>query len=49
MFGKELDIEEFSTQLIRIILFHDNFLNFFLRNLQPNTSSMFWITPIYES
>ncbi len=42
MYGKELDIEEFSIQLARIILFHDSFLN----NLQPYTSSMFWITPI---
>jgi len=45
MCGKELGIEEFSTQQVRIILF----LNFLLTNLQPNTSSMFWITPIYKS
>ena len=39
MYGKELDIEEFSIQLAKIILFLDY-------NLEPNTSSMFWITPI---
>ena len=42
MFGKELDIEEFSIQLAKIILFP----NYRLRNLKPYTSPMFWITPI---
>ena len=42
MYGKELDIEGFSIQRVRII----HFLDFLLNNLQPDTSSMFWITPI---
>ena len=42
MCGKELDIEEFNIQLARITLF----LNL---DLKPNTSTMFWITPIYKS
>ena len=42
MYGKELDIEEFNIQLAKIILFLDY-------NLESNTPSMFWITPIYKS
>ena len=42
MFGKELDIEEFSIQQARIILFP----NYLSSNLEPNTSSMFGIAPI---
>jgi len=41
MYGKELGIEEFNIQLVKIILF----LNL---NLKPNTSTMFWIAPIYK-
>jgi len=45
MYGKELDIEGFSIQQARIILFPNSPLT----NLKSNTSSMFWITPIYKS
>ena len=43
MYGKELDIEEFNIQQLRIILFLRGFYS-----LKPNTSFMLWITPVQE-